>query len=128
MAPLTTPSTSQGQHTEQQPLRRATYVHVSDLTSAYNIDHEQLEREMARVYAKRNNLRTISAAAASSDKNVLEKDRVVTEEASTSGVIGDGKNDAVAAPDEDTDIETTIGPVVPQKRLQPPRGGFNLCV
>lgn len=30
-------------------LRRAVYVHVSDLTSAYNIDHARLETELARV-------------------------------------------------------------------------------
>ena len=124
MAPLTTPSTSQGQHTEQQPLRRATYVHVSDLTSAYNIDHVQLEREMARVNANRNKLRDSTADAASSDNNVLEKNRIATEEASS-----DGNSDGVPVPDEDvTDLETTLGPIVPQKRLQPPRGGFNLCV
>ena len=31
------------------PLRRAVYVRVSDLTSAYNIDHLRLEEELARV-------------------------------------------------------------------------------
>ena len=32
------------------PLRRAVYIHVSDLTSsAYNIDHSRLERELERV-------------------------------------------------------------------------------
>ena len=30
-------------------LRRATYIHVSDLTNAYNIDHARLEEELARV-------------------------------------------------------------------------------
>ncbi|KAL3910687.1 MAG: hypothetical protein SGILL_007596 [Bacillariaceae sp.] len=42
--------------TTQQPrpaLSRATYVHVSDLTSAYNIDHARLEQELARVKAER---------------------------------------------------------------------------
>jgi len=37
----------------------------------------------------------------------------------------ESSSDGVPAPDEDTDLE---GPVVPQKRLQAPRGGFNLCV
>lgn len=37
--------------TQQQQLRRAVYVHVSDLTSAYNIDHAMLEEELARVKA-----------------------------------------------------------------------------
>jgi len=54
MAPPITPSTSQQQQQQQQvPLRRATYIHVSDLTSAYNIDNEQLEIEMSRVNTKR---------------------------------------------------------------------------
>jgi hypothetical protein len=30
-------------------LRRAVYIHVSDLTSAYNIDHTRLEEELERV-------------------------------------------------------------------------------
>lgn len=36
-------------------LRRAVYVHVSDLTSAYNIDHARLEEELARVKAELEN-------------------------------------------------------------------------
>jgi hypothetical protein len=34
------------------PLRRAVYIHVSDLISAYNIDHARLEAELARVKAE----------------------------------------------------------------------------
>ena len=34
---------------QRQQLRRAVYVHVSDLTSTYNIDHAKLEQELARV-------------------------------------------------------------------------------
>lgn len=30
-------------------LCRATYIHVSDLTNSYNIDHVRLEEELARV-------------------------------------------------------------------------------
>jgi len=37
------------------PLRRAVYVHVSDLTSAYNIDHARLEEELKRVRVDREN-------------------------------------------------------------------------
>ena len=44
------PATSQQ---PRPPLRRATYVHVSDLTSAYNIDHALLEQELTRVKAER---------------------------------------------------------------------------
>ena len=39
--------------TAQQPfgtvLRRAIYIHVSDIMNAYNIDHMKLEEELARV-------------------------------------------------------------------------------
>jgi len=36
-------------HPRGAQLRRATYIHVSDLTNAYNIDHARLEEELARV-------------------------------------------------------------------------------
>ena len=57
-------SSSLDQHTTEGPmsvvspnqprtqLRRAVYIHVSDLTSAYNIDHVRLEEELARVKAE----------------------------------------------------------------------------
>ena len=68
------------------PLRRAVYVHVSDLLSAYNIDHAKLEEELQRVKK--------GAAAGSSGGGVP------------------------------TELDTNSNP----KKLQPPRGGFNLCV
>lgn len=74
----------------QVRLRRAVYVHVSDLTSAYDIDHRKLEEELTRV-----------RSASSSDEP------------------------AAAAPTTTEDIDTSS---YPQKRLQPPRGGYNLCV
>ena len=83
-------------------LRRATYVHVSDLTSAYNIDHALLERELSRVKAERE-------AATTPDKVP---------------VLGETEVDPSSAA---SDVDSAIAPV-PQKRLQPPRGGFNLCV
>jgi hypothetical protein len=72
------------------PLRRATYIHVSDLTSAYNIDHKKLEHELARV-------------------------KVESKESSSS-------TQTSQLPDEASVTS------IPQKRLQPPRAGFNLCV
>lgn len=81
------------------PLRRATYIHVSDLTSAYNIDHVKLEQELARVLTDR------SAASTSPD---------------------DESNIFLRRRSSATDSATVIS--LPQKRLQPPRGGFNLCV
>ena len=84
----------------RQGLRRATYVHVSDLTSAYNIDHAKLEQELSRVKSERD-------AASIPDKppEIAEVD--------SSGAS--------------SELEAAIAPVQ-QKRLQPPRGGYNLCV
>ena len=69
-------------------LRRAVYVHVSDLLSAYNIDHTKLEEELQRVKK--------AQQASSSEPAPL-------------GVP--------------TELDTNPNP----KKLQPPRGGFNLC-
>lgn len=82
----------QQQPQSRPPLRRAVYVHVSDLTtSAYNIDHKKLEEELARVQTSK------QPAKSAKQHQPLP-----------------------------TDEETVAAP--PQKRLQPPRGGFNLCV
>jgi hypothetical protein len=71
-------------------LRRAVYIHVSDLTSAYNIDHGRLEEELARVKDDPGNpLETIGSR------------------------LG---------------VPTELDANFSQKRLQPPRGGYNLCV
>eukprot|EP00522_Entomoneis_paludosa_P013716 CAMPEP_0172441126 /NCGR_PEP_ID=MMETSP1065-20121228/1696_1 /TAXON_ID=265537 /ORGANISM="Amphiprora paludosa, Strain CCMP125" /LENGTH=536 /DNA_ID=CAMNT_0013190323 /DNA_START=194 /DNA_END=1804 /DNA_ORIENTATION=- len=92
---------SQQQQSQQAPrpqLRRATYVHVSDLTSAYNIDHVRLEEELKRVKQEREN-----PAAAGSEANKR-----------TSG----GSNEQMDPAGNNTS----------SKRLQPPRGGYNLCL
>ena len=82
-------ATATGNVMQPRPqLRRAVYIHVSDLTSSYNIDHALLEEQLAKVKAMR-------------EKNV---------ESARSGVP--------------TELDTSIT----QKRLQPPRGGYNLCV
>eukprot|EP00531_Pseudo-nitzschia_arenysensis_P014229 CAMPEP_0116140740 /NCGR_PEP_ID=MMETSP0329-20121206/14016_1 /TAXON_ID=697910 /ORGANISM="Pseudo-nitzschia arenysensis, Strain B593" /LENGTH=645 /DNA_ID=CAMNT_0003635889 /DNA_START=420 /DNA_END=2357 /DNA_ORIENTATION=- len=124
MVPPTTQSISTP--TETLPLRRATYVHVSDLISAYNIDHIQLEREISRVNAKRSRklLRESSSDDPTSSDGMEKPSLALTSEGIDSGTR-DGSSDGVPAPDEDADLE---GPIVPQKRLQPPRVGFNLCV
>jgi hypothetical protein len=83
-------------------LRRATYVHVSDLTSVYNIDHARLEQELSRV------------------KAVLEAVTVP----SKSAAIGEAEVDAKG---KSLEVDSSL-PSGHQKRLQPPRGGFNLCV
>lgn len=71
-------------------LRRAVYIHVSDLTNAYNIDHARLEEELIRVQSNR--------------------DKPSEPSSSRFGVP--------------TELDTSAS----QKRLQPPRGGYNLCV
>ena len=89
------------QHDSRPVLRRATYVHVSDLTSVYNIDHAMLEQELTRVRAER------------------ELGRGV--EAPESPDLEDDPTTAIS------DLDPTLS-TNPQKRLQPPRGGYNLCV
>lgn len=93
-------STEPGDHL-RAPLRRASYVHVSDLTSAYNIDHGLLEQELSGTNSV--------SRTESSERRASGKDSHV-----------DPNSVAV---DLDVSLATTS-----QKRLQPPRGGFNLCV
>lgn len=76
-------------------LRRAVYVHVSDLLSAYNIDHAKLEEELSRV------------------KRLREAPNVAAADSASSSLGG-----------VPTELDTNPNP----KKLQPPRGGFNLCV
>lgn len=124
---MVTPTTqSISQPTERQPLRRATYVHVSDLISVYNIDHIQLEREIARVNTKRSkDLHPSGASPTSSDTIATGKTEISLASEGIDDSTRDGSSDGIPAPDEDVDTEEDI---IPQKRLQPPRGGFNLCV
>jgi len=93
------PSTTQLE--SKPPLRRATYVHVSDLTNAYNIDHAVLDQELSRVKA--------------------ERAHRTGQEAATAAALAASVDSAIEAPDLDPEVS-------PQKRLQPPKGGYNLCV
>lgn len=102
-------SSTSSQAGGQVRLRRAVYVHVSDLTSAYDIDHAKLEQELSRVRAQRD-VTAAAAAAASSSQEPTAADAVAAAAA------------AATAPG----IDATAS--YPQKRLQPPRGGYNLCV
>eukprot|EP00549_Striatella_unipunctata_P022324 CAMPEP_0118677090 /NCGR_PEP_ID=MMETSP0800-20121206/2424_1 /TAXON_ID=210618 ORGANISM="Striatella unipunctata, Strain CCMP2910" /NCGR_SAMPLE_ID=MMETSP0800 /ASSEMBLY_ACC=CAM_ASM_000638 /LENGTH=582 /DNA_ID=CAMNT_0006572705 /DNA_START=86 /DNA_END=1834 /DNA_ORIENTATION=+ len=72
-------------------LRRAVYVRVGDLISAYDVDSEKLEEELSRVNKLKENDNSAETKAGSEDSNPQRETR-------------------------------------PHKRLQPPRGGFNLCV
>jgi hypothetical protein len=100
--PMSTPTATSTTQQTRPVLRRATYVHVSDLTSAYNIDHARLEQELSRVKAEREQMGN-DATAGRQTKKPREDDPTAGEEG---------------------DLEA----VMPQKRLQPPRGGYNLCV
>jgi replication factor A1 len=95
--------TQQQEQQQQQsrfPLRRAVYVHVSDLTNAYNIDHPKLEHELSKV--KEGN-----------EENATPEER---EELDLS--TGDGENSISSMPLSQSR----------RKSLHPPRAGFNLCV
>lgn len=103
MTPL--PTTNQP---NRPVLRRATYVHVSDLTSAYNIDHGMLEQELSRVKA---------------EQEAGTETGTETQLPTVPPDVGDTDVDTGA----DSEIGAALG-ATPQKRLQPPRGGYNLCV
>ena len=81
------------QHNRQTQLRRAVYVHVSDLTNSYNIDHVRLEEELARV----------------------------KQQESTAAMDSHDESERLGVPAE---LETGYS----QRRLSPPKGGYNLCV
>jgi hypothetical protein len=95
------------QQQQQQQLRRAVYIHVSDLTNAYNIDHARLEEELARV----NKIRETAAVPA--QQNPMNNPNHPNNPAAVATRVG---------------IPTELDTSLSQKRLQPPRGGFNLCV
>lgn len=80
-------------------LRRATYIHVSDLTNAYNMDHARLEEELAHARTDQDRQQTLPPGDAPTSTPLLH-----------GGVP--------------TELDTSHT----QRRLQPPRAGFNLCV
>lgn len=100
--PMSTPAATSSSTQQPRPtLRRATYVHVSDLTSAYNIDHARLEQELSRVKAERKLLDESVGGATPGRQAKKPREEDPGEESSTAA-----------------DLEI----VMPQKRLQPPRG------
>eukprot|EP00529_Nitzschia_sp_RCC80_P016558 CAMPEP_0113504398 /NCGR_PEP_ID=MMETSP0014_2-20120614/34694_1 /TAXON_ID=2857 /ORGANISM="Nitzschia sp." /LENGTH=650 /DNA_ID=CAMNT_0000399505 /DNA_START=47 /DNA_END=1999 /DNA_ORIENTATION=- /assembly_acc=CAM_ASM_000159 len=117
------------------PLRRATYVHVSDLTSAYNIDHSKLEEELSRVNAERDESGGTSLVAgegvgtksyASTVKETAAASSDQQSPYTATSAVAVAEEAVVVAADIESDL---VAPVAAQKqRLQPPRGGFNLCV
>lgn len=120
---------STGTATSQQPtsLRRAVYVHISDLTSAYNIDHAMLEEELTRVK------REAAAAAAGVARKGDDPSRGGGGGASASSASG--AVSTIASGAAATTASASLGGVPTeldtnpsQKRLHPPRAGYNLCV
>lgn len=98
--PMADITQQQQQQESRFPLRRATYVHVSDLTNAYNINHPKLEHELAKVKEGGN------------DENAIP------EEGEIELTAGDGESSVASVPQ-------TQGR---RKSLHAPRAGFNLCV
>lgn len=90
--------TQQQQEQSRFPLRRAVYVHVSDLTNAYNINHPKLEHELAKVKEGTN------------DENTIPEEREIE--------LASGDSSVASVPE-------TQGR---RKSLHAPRAGFNLCV
>lgn len=117
MQPMTPspPSNAHTKQTQRPALRRATYVHVSDLTSAYNIDHARLEQELSRVKAE--------ASSGLAGRKVSG----ISPETVTAAATAD-EEESVGGVEPLADLEASLGAAAPQRRLQPPRGGFNLCV
>jgi hypothetical protein len=95
-------------HPHQQ-LRRAVYIHVSDLTNAYNIDHARLEEELARVKKNR-------------------ETAFANEGSGTGGGAGGAGSSAGGVNATTGSIPTELDTSLSPKRLQPPRSGFNVCV
>jgi hypothetical protein len=96
------------------PVRRATYIHVSDLISAYNIDHKSLEAEIARVRIERD----------AGGHNGTFSSSTISKSSQPASALTSVSVPALHEP-KNTSLETTS---TSTKRLQPPRRGFNLCV
>jgi hypothetical protein len=107
-----------GSDVASPPLRRATYVHVSDLISAYNIDHELLERELKRVQSESSQVHRL----------LSKTDATSTPAAGTSIAIATHSIPSLIASAERDGTASDSSPQLSPKTLQPPRLGFNLCV
>lgn len=123
----------QEQEQQQSQLRRAVYVHVSDLTSSYNIDNALLEEQLAKVNAMREEKSKTTTTLPSSNSNNTTADSTSSfSDSGGGGGGGHGTNNnagnsrfASRTAGVPTELDTSINS---QKRLQPPRGGYNLCV
>jgi hypothetical protein len=96
------------------PLRKAVYVHVSDLVSDFNIDPAKLADEIARI--KKAETESAEKSAPSeppeTDENAVDSVNISTLRVGT----------------PDSSVETMHHHHSQKQRLQAPRGGFNLCV
>jgi hypothetical protein len=80
-------------------LQRATYIHVSDLTTTWNIHHGRLEEELARVKVQEEQKKNPSDVSLSSSPSIAQ-----------------------------AGVPTELNTSHMQRRLQSPRTGYNLCV
>lgn len=108
-------------HTPTQPLRRAIYIHVSDLLSAYNIDHVKLEQELDRVKVDREGSESRTLKATSSP--VRSSGASIGSASYKQGTVGSGGSHSSMG-----GVPIELDARDHQKRLQPPRGGHNLVV
>jgi hypothetical protein len=106
---------SQPTRIPSQPLRRAVYIHVSDLINAYNIDHVKLEEELDRVKADRDIADNKSSRSNVGSGGYRVGSTVVTTSSTESSASMGG-------------IPTELEARDPHKRLQPPRSGYNMVV
>jgi hypothetical protein len=87
------------------------------LTSAYNIDHAQLEQELTRVKTEREE--RLQQQQQQQQQQLCEEDEEDD---------NDKKLSTIPVVSVDEDETALVGTsIAPQKRLSPPRGGFNLC-
>lgn len=107
-------------HAPIQPLRRAVYIHVSDLISAYNIDHVKLEQELDRVKTDRDGVDSMASKTNSPRRS--------SGASIGSGSNKQGSNTSGGSHSSMGGVPTELDARDHQKRLQPPRGGHNMVL
>lgn len=118
------PQQQQQQQQARPALRRAVYIHVSDvITNAYNIDHAKLEEELSRV-RKCPSTATGTAEAGSSSGGTT----TTTPAGNSATAVGAALDRGLSSSDAMDSAAVPPGTTSGNKRLSPPRGGFNLCV
>jgi hypothetical protein len=109
-------------HAPVQPLRRAVYIHISDLINAYNIDHVKLEQELDRVksYEDGNESSRVHHHGHSPSR--------CSSASAGSGSNKQGTHSSGGSHSSMGGVPIELEAREHQKRLQPPRGGYNMVV